>query len=209
MPSPDASQFPAALDTVASLMQVINNYATTLPNAINSSQTSIQVTSAVGLNAPGTVAIGTEVIYYAGITISGPTHTLTGCIRGFDSTTAAAAAAQSKVEQRWVAVHHNLLASAISAIETVLGVNPQGAEATLATLLARNLPAVVPFSSPTSNWSLTHDRRRLVVVQLWRLVTGNTYEMFEADIEQIVDTGGPSQVNITLTANEAGYAVIV
>jgi len=204
MPSPDVSQYPAALDTTASLQKVINNFATALLNAINNSQTSIVLVSTLGLQAPGTVSIGTEVVYYAGIT----GNTLTGCVRGFDGTTASSAVAATKVEQRWVAVHHNLLASAIAIIEQVLGINPQGSQTDLTTLFARNLPGVFPFPTPVTNWSFVHDRRRIVSVQLWRLKAPNTYEKFDANIEQVVDTGGPSNINITLSANEEGFAII-
>lgn len=204
MPSPDVSQYPASLDTTASLMRVINNYATTLTSTINSSQTIIPLVSTSGLQAPGTVSIGSEVIYY--LTITG--NTLTSCIRGFDGTTAAAASIGSKVEQRWVAVHHNLLASAIAGIEQLLGLTIQGSELDLSTRLNRALPQLVPFVTTVSDWSFTHDRRRGVSVQLWRLKAANTYELFEANIEQVINSGGLSNVNITLTSAESGFAVI-
>lgn len=204
MPSPDVSQYPASLDTTTSLMRVINNYATALTASINSTQTSIAVVSVGSLQAPGTVSIGSEVVYYQAI--SG--NSLLNCLRGFDGTLAATASSGSRVEQRWVAVHHNLLASAIAGIEQLLGLTIQGSELDLSTRLDRSVPLVVPFVTASTNWSFTHDRRRGVSVQLWRLKAANTYELFEANIEQVINSGGLSNVNITLTVAEAGFAVV-
>lgn len=58
---------------------------TTLNGAINSSATSIVLTSAAGFVSAGTIVIGTESITYSGIS----TNTLTGCVRGANGTTAA------------------------------------------------------------------------------------------------------------------------
>jgi hypothetical protein len=58
----------------------------TLNGAINSSATSIVLTSATGFSASGTIVIDTESITYSGIS----TNTLTGCVRGANGTTAAA-----------------------------------------------------------------------------------------------------------------------
>lgn len=204
MPSPELPQYPAALDTVDTLQKVINNFATTLPSAINNAQTTIPLSSVGLLNVPGVVSIGTEVIYYAGIT----GNSLTGCLRGFDNTVPSAAAAGSRVEQRWVAVHHNLLAAAIAGLEQVLGLLPTGSYADVAARLTENLPLVVSFPAAQTNWSFTHTRKRIVGVQLWRLVVGNTYELMESTIEQVVDAGGVSAVNITLGVAEAGFAVV-
>jgi hypothetical protein len=59
--------------------------ATTLNGAINSSVTSVTVTSTSGFTTTGAVLIDTEWITYTGIT----TNTLTGCTRGAYSTVAA------------------------------------------------------------------------------------------------------------------------
>jgi hypothetical protein len=58
---------------------------TTLNGAINSSVTSIVLTSATGFPATGAIFIDSECITYTGIS----TNTLTGCTRGTNSTTAA------------------------------------------------------------------------------------------------------------------------
>jgi hypothetical protein len=59
---------------------------TTLNGTINSSATSIVLTSATGFGASGTILIDSELITFSGVS----TNTLTGCVRGTDGTTAAA-----------------------------------------------------------------------------------------------------------------------
>ena len=59
--------------------------STTAAEAIDSSETEIDLTSATGFDSAGTVHIGNEQITYTGIS----TNTLTGCTRGAFSTTAA------------------------------------------------------------------------------------------------------------------------
>lgn len=62
------------------------NAATTTTEALDDSETGIDLTSVTGFKAAGAVLIGTEVITYTSIS----TLTLTGSTRGADSTTAAA-----------------------------------------------------------------------------------------------------------------------
>ena len=59
---------------------------TTLNGTINSSATSIVLTSATGFGTSGTVLIGSELITFSGVS----TNTLTGCVRGTNGTVAAA-----------------------------------------------------------------------------------------------------------------------
>ena len=59
--------------------------STTAAEAIDSSETEIDLTSATGFDSSGTVYIDNEQISYTGIS----TNTLTGCTRGASSTTAA------------------------------------------------------------------------------------------------------------------------
>lgn len=59
---------------------------TTLNGTINSSATSIVLTSATGFGTSGTVLIGSELITFSGVS----TNTLTGCVRGTNGTIAAA-----------------------------------------------------------------------------------------------------------------------
>jgi hypothetical protein len=66
---------------------------TTLNGAVTNSATSIVLTDGTNFPSSGTVLIGTELITYTGKT----THTLTGCSRGTNSTTAAAHIDNKKV----------------------------------------------------------------------------------------------------------------
>tara|TARA_Y100001973_G_C5176998_1_gene322543 strand:+ start:283 stop:1218 length:936 start_codon:yes stop_codon:yes gene_type:complete len=71
----------------------VNNYitqedeinSTTAAEAIDSSETEIDLTSASSFDSTGTIYVGNEQITYTGIS----TNTLTGCTRGANSTTAA------------------------------------------------------------------------------------------------------------------------
>ena len=62
------------------------NAATTTTEALDDSETAIDLASVTGFKTAGAILIGTEVITYTGIS----TLTLTGCTRGADSSTAAA-----------------------------------------------------------------------------------------------------------------------
>lgn len=64
---------------------VTGTASNTLNGAINSSTTSITLTSVSGFTTSGTIVIDNESIVYSGIS----TNTLTGCIRGSNGTTAA------------------------------------------------------------------------------------------------------------------------
>jgi hypothetical protein len=68
---------------------------TTLNTTVNTSVTSIILTSATSFTTTGTVKIDNELITYTGIS----TNTLTGCVRGTNSTTAASHTAGATVYQ--------------------------------------------------------------------------------------------------------------
>jgi hypothetical protein len=68
---------------------------TTLNTTVNTSVTSIILTSATSFTTTGTVKIDNELITYTGIS----TNTLTGCVRGTNSTTAATHTAGATVSQ--------------------------------------------------------------------------------------------------------------
>ncbi len=68
---------------------------TTLNGSINSSATSITLTSAASFTSSGTIVIDTESITYSGKS----TNTLTGCVRGANGTTAAAHTSGATVTQ--------------------------------------------------------------------------------------------------------------
>tara|TARA_R100000664_G_C2755108_1_gene142748 strand:+ start:122 stop:2710 length:2589 start_codon:yes stop_codon:yes gene_type:complete len=63
----------------------VSNTATTTGEAVDSSETEIDLASVTGFTTAGTIKIDSEIITYTGITSS----TLTGCTRGTNSTSAA------------------------------------------------------------------------------------------------------------------------
>ena len=63
-----------------------SNEATTTTEALDNSETAIDLVSVTGFKTAGVIKIGSEIITYTGIS----TKTLTGCTRGTNSTTAAA-----------------------------------------------------------------------------------------------------------------------
>tara|TARA_X000001382_G_C3144373_1_gene170746 strand:+ start:68 stop:1000 length:933 start_codon:yes stop_codon:yes gene_type:complete len=68
---------------------------TTLAEALDASETEIDLTSSTGFDATGTIFIENEEITYTGIS----TNTLTGCTRGANSTTAATHSTSTQVAQ--------------------------------------------------------------------------------------------------------------
>jgi hypothetical protein len=74
---------------------VTGSKVTTLNTTVNSSATSIVLTSATGFTTTGTIVIDAESITYSGVS----TNTLTGCTRGANGTTAAAHTAGATVTQ--------------------------------------------------------------------------------------------------------------
>ena len=68
---------------------------TTLAEALDASETEIDITSSSGFDSAGTIFIENEEITYTGIS----TNTLTGCTRGANSTTAATHASGTSVAQ--------------------------------------------------------------------------------------------------------------
>ena len=202
--------YPATIDNAEDLYIAINNFSTTCSGLVSAGQTGIAVADVTRLPPSGMVSIDDEVIFYE--YISG--LVLSNCHRGYDNTTPSQHADGSRVEVRWVAEHHNRLSVAIRTIESILGVDPRGGFLDVAERLAKNLPIVTPMAS-ASSWVITHDRKRVVDVQLWRRVIGapnpNTYERFTAPITQVVDFAGISTVTAEFgTGNaEEGYIVVI
>mgnify|MGYP006279547103 CR=1 FL=1 len=207
-----ASSYPASLDSAEDLYIATNNTATVLVGAITPSSTSITIANASGLQATsGLVSIGSEIIKYSSIDTGGVNPVLLGCTRGFDGSVAKSHTDGSRVDIRWVADHHNVLSSAIRKIQNELGVSPSSADfSSVALRLAANLPLIVPMSLGT-DWSFTHDRRRIVGVQLWRSNGLGGYELFTAPVSQELNPAGTAQVTINLGAgnDEEGFIVVL
>ena len=91
----------------STLFKAVNNWATSLTNAITDTDTTITLDSVAGLPTTGGVLTFTdtnEIVHYT--SISGNNLTVE---RGYDGTTAASHSAGQKVEMRWIAAHHNVL----------------------------------------------------------------------------------------------------
>ena len=75
------------------------NATTTTTEALDNSETEIDLTSVTGFKTAGVIKIGSEIITYTGIS----TLTLTGCTRGTNSTSAAAHDSGATVTQVLIA----------------------------------------------------------------------------------------------------------
>ena len=194
--------YPASLDGANDYLLTANNISTTIPSLLSSVATTVTVASTAGFPTSGVFSINNEVIRYTGK--SG--NDLTGCDRGYDGTTAVQHAAGSTVEMRWVSAHHSLVVTGLLNLQSVLGINPQGSNSTVAERLSFTLPATVTKSA-TTNWNTTHTRDRIVTVQLYEQTATNTYSLFTAPIQQVVNVGGTSEINITLPTAKTGYII--
>lgn len=111
--------FPTGISTDADLYVALDNFGTTLNGAIDNSQTTITLTSTTGLPTVGILTVDSEKVKYTGV--SG--FDVTGCTRGFSSTSAAAHLTGATVEFNVIEEHHNTLKDEIIAVETHLGTN--------------------------------------------------------------------------------------
>jgi hypothetical protein len=111
-----AAVFPSSVPTTAQLRILSNNLATLLSTTIDALETSVVLDDASGFPTVGEITIGTEIIHYTGKS----TNTLTGCTRGYDSTTAAAHNSGDVVNQYYIADHHNQIAAEVIALGTNL-----------------------------------------------------------------------------------------
>lgn len=206
--------WPADTDSADELLIARNNWWTTLPAGIDAAATEISISAGDLLqDEKGVVSIEDEVIYYAGITRTPYVSTLGGCVRGYDGTIAREHPTGARVELRWVADHHNRVVSAIRTLQTFLGSNLtvdalNGVSfSTLGARLHQTLPLTVAATGDP--WVITHNRRRVVGVQLWVQVAAGQYELMDAPVAQEVNSGGVSTVTVTFGTNRTGYAVLL
>jgi len=205
--------WPTDTDTNDELLIARNNWWTTLPAGISNGDTTFSISSGDQLqDTKGVLSIEDEVIYYETLTRSAYSATLGGVVRGYDGTVARPHAAGTRVELRWVAQHHNGLAQRIRVLESFLGplINQDPLNSVsfdnLAERLNASLPLIVPASGDT--WTIPHDRRRLVGVQLWREITPGNYDQVDAPTLQTVNPGGESTVQALFGTPVNGYAVL-
>lgn len=207
--------WPSALDAASDLLIAVNNWSTTIVNAVGPTDTNIIIASSQYIQAQnGVVSLEDEVILYDHVDVGAFTSTLVGCTRGYDGTVGRAHPAGATVELRWIAAHHNRLSAAILALESFIGIQPQndlnGVSYTdLVSRLNGNLPLVSPQASATS-WVIQHNRKRLVAVELWQQVSAGTYQQIDAPITQQVSSTGTSTITVTFgTSSVAGYAILL
>lgn len=126
-----SSNYPTALDTVTNLFTAVNGISTVLSSAIDNIVATIPVTDTTFFPSAGYIVIDQEIIQYTGKTgIS-----FTGCTRGADGSTAASHLSAAVVSAYAVADHHNILVSAIIAMQTLLGNSSQDLDLTARTSL--------------------------------------------------------------------------
>ena len=209
--------WPTDVDSNDDLLIAKNNWWTTLPAGIGDGDTTFSISSGDQLqDTKGVLSIEDEVIYYDTLTRTQYAATLGGVVRGYDGTIARPHIAGTRVELRWVAKHHNGLAQRIRVLESFLGplINQDPLNGVpfdnLTQRMAANLPVILPASGPI--WNLTHDRRRIVGVQLWRELSPGSYDQVDAPVIQAVNTGGESTVTVYFAPSTEvgvnGYAVL-
>jgi hypothetical protein len=199
--------FPTDFSSELSLLKAVNNLVTRVTAPVDAGQTALSVASTTGFPASGVFSIDQEVIAYDGIDTSGASPVFQNLVRGFDGTVADAHSSNSLVEYRWVAAHHNVLSLAIRTLEAVLGLGVPGDYATVAERLDKNEVVALPFTA-VQDWSFTIDRNRLVAIQLYKHVGGDSYELFAAPITQTLNPNGTMAVAILLPEAVTGYAVV-
>lgn len=161
------TNFPTSLDTVTELIRVANLAESTIgTGGVDASATTIPVTNTASAPADGVAWCGTEAISYTGKTGT----TLTGCVRGFDGTTAAThAAGDAILFDAPSSAHHEVLVNSIIAIETLLGAQGQNIHKPL---YARHLTANGSATATTiSPFFATNPGIPLVSGEAYELVT--------------------------------------
>lgn len=108
--------YPGAAVALSDLTVATNRASTTLSSGINNVVTTVPVASVALFTAPCIIFIDSEAIF-CGTAASG---SFTGCVRGFDNTTAASHSSGATVENLVIAYHHNQPVAEIIAIEADL-----------------------------------------------------------------------------------------
>jgi hypothetical protein len=114
------TNFPASLDTAAELIRVANIAASTIgAGGVTNVATTVPITDTTAFASDGVAWCGTEAIAYTAKTGS----SITGCVRGFDGTTAASHAAGDPIYGDIItSKHHEVLVDAILGIEAAFGI---------------------------------------------------------------------------------------
>jgi hypothetical protein len=112
------NNYPTSQDTDNTLEILVNNWSTTLSASCTDTDTTIHLTTVVNLPNEGVLSFtdNAEIIHYTGK--SG--NDITGCTRGYDSSTATAHSSGCGIEMRYIARLHNYIKDTIIAIEVKL-----------------------------------------------------------------------------------------
>jgi len=111
------SNYPTSLDTVVELIQAANNAQTTLNGALTANATTVAVISTALFANTGCFAVDNELISYTGKTAT----SFTGCVRGFDGTTAATHNSGATVSDVVTTRHHEVVVDAVLALQQKVG----------------------------------------------------------------------------------------
>lgn len=116
MANTNVPSFPYAAATDLGLTVASNNAQTTLSSGINSSVSTIPVSSTSSFAVPCVIVIDGEAILAEDKT----SNSFTGCVRGFDGTTAASHTSGNEVRGYNVSHHHNQLAAEVKSVSSYI-----------------------------------------------------------------------------------------
>lgn len=196
--TPGTLAYPTSLDDVISLFETTDSAATTLNGGIDASVTTIIVVSTTLFPSTGSITIESEIIYYTGK--SGTTFT--GCIRGRAGTTAATHSTGLAVNGRILASHHNVLASAIIALETKVGlitVARTDAGQTFTGINTFTSPKIITDISDTNGNELLKFTSTANAINEFTITNAAT-----SGHPSIAASGGGTDINVVLTPKGAG-----
>jgi hypothetical protein len=211
--------YPSNTPSDADLYVALDNFGTTLNGAIDDSQTTITLTSTVGLPTVGILTVESEKIKYTGI--SG--NDITGCVRGFSSTTNSSHANGVTVEFNVVEEHHNTLKDEVIAIATdnrntfSADLNDSISPTATAVSLKERLDMVVTRIKEIIGASDWKDAISVALTGKKTVATGNAYRFETTDVSGnlqetsvtasrsvVTDANGLPSASLT-TSTEIGY----
>jgi len=214
--------YPTGTPSNSDLYVALDNFGTTLNGAIDNAQTTITLNSTVGLPTVGILTIESEKVKYTGISGSD----LTGCTRGFSSTSAASHVNGSSVWFNVVEEHHNVLKDEIIAVAVdnrntfTADLNDSITATATATSLKERLDMIVTRIKEilgTADWKDTVVNALSAISGKKTVATGNAYK-FETtgatgDLQETTVTALRAVVTdanglptaATTTAAEIGY----
>lgn len=186
-----------------------NARSTTLNGTIGAADTSITITSATGLQAPGVIVIDRvdssdtetpntrEYISFTGIS----TNTLTGCTRGLGGSTGQQHLSGAVVEEAFSITHWNDMVEFLQASHDTSG-NIVASGATITTLTVTNVKLATAIVDANSNEliKVTSAGSAVNEITVSNSATGGG--------PSIAATGGDTNIALTLTSKGSGNTVV-